>query len=446
MLGFATRLRRRSGPLVTRPWWIAAWTSLIALSPRWQWALVEHPPKDFLLADMAIYLQRGVELGTRAAVPADTFTPVGYPLFLRLMHALSPGDLVLVAVVQAVLSAVTVGLASLYARQLDDAPVTQWLTGLALAWYFPLTLYTGFLLTETLFAALLVAALLALLLALSRRGRVRLALAVGAGLCLGAAILVRPSLLPLAPLLGLVALRFRPARAALGLTLALAALVLVPVSWRNTSILGRPALLATNGGVNFFLAHSTCRAVVSEGPGIKLVTTHYNRNHFDHDCHFTEPVFDEATFYRAGLSEIAAHPSRLVRAFVGVGEGLGLAPYRPWPNVPYWPGSMQNEERINHFSRAFFWLVMLPALLHAAWLWRSAPRPRELSPRLLGWCVLTSVLFVLYVYNGNPRVRVSSDPISIALAAAAWVALARRALELSAVRSLRARFGSGRRA
>ena len=33
---------------------------------------------------------------------------------------------------------------------------------------------------------------------------------------------------------------------------------------------------------------------------------------------------------------------------------------------------------------------------------------------------------LLYAYNGNPRVRVSSDPIAIALAASAWVALGRR--------------------
>ncbi|WP_199693500.1 hypothetical protein, partial [Sorangium cellulosum] len=47
----------------------------------------------------------------------------------------------------------------------------------------------------------------------------------------------------------------------------------------------------------------------------------------------------------------------------------------------------------------------------------------------IAWAILASVVVVLYAYNGNPRVRVSSDPLALALAASAWAAGARWLLE-----------------
>ena len=92
---------------------------------------------------------------------------------------------------------------------------------------------------------------------------------------------------------------------------------------------------------------------------------------------------------------------------------------------------MDNADLVWGFSQAYFWVLFLPALIHVSLVAlrrsRSADKPR--NARALGWAVMASVLAVLYVYNGNPRVRVSSDPIVIALAACAWSAAIRMVRE-----------------
>ncbi|HVJ94829.1 MAG TPA: hypothetical protein VM580_33830 [Labilithrix sp.] len=417
-----------------RPVFLAAAISLIALVPRWDWATDEHAPRLYVYGDMEIYLERGRALLSHFPSAADTFTPIGYPAFLHLLDRIWPNRLDRVAEVQAALSAVTAGLGSLFARSLDRSAVTQIVAGLALAAYFPLTLYTGFLLTETLFAFLLIAGLLALARSLRPNSTRPLLAAVGAGVLLGFGVLVRPALLFFVPLLaamGMVASRTR--RASLT-ALATIALVIVPVCVMNSMALKRPSLVASNGGVNFFLAHSECKAVRSDGPGAVFVSTHYNRTHYEKECWFDVPFYEERVFYHAGLAELAAHPGRLVRAFGNLREGLGLAARSPWPNLPYWPGTKRHQEQINDYSRAFFWVILLPAAGHGLMCFAKARRARRLdltSPRALGWATLMSVFVALYLYNGNPRVRVSSDPICIAFAAAALTAVARSSFEFA---------------
>ncbi|WP_437774519.1 hypothetical protein [Sorangium sp. So ce1097] len=477
------------------PWAIAALVGLVALVPRLRFAVEEHPLRLYVFGDMAIYLERGVALTERARTAWDTFTPPGYPALLAALHAAAPGDLALVGACQAALGALTAALTALFAYRLDRSLAVAALAGLATALYFPLVFYTGFVLTETAFAFLLLLFAWLALRALDHgghRGGAALGGAAGgghglaaggvlggaaggghglaAGGVLGLAVLVRPSLLAFLPWLAFRAVRGAgPERRVARAALLACALVIAPVSAHTSWLLGRPALVATNGGVNFFLAHSACRSVRSTAGGeIVEVSTHYNRTHFERRCELPRPFLDEGAYYRAGLAEIAEHPGRLVRALGGVAEGLGVAPRRAWPNQPFWPGSIEHGGVLDASSRLFVPLVLLPAVVHAmarawgAWGAWGARRgrsgrggegeeggeggaAREGGPgadsgaraRGIAWAILASVVVVLYAYNGNPRVRVSSDPLALALAASAWAAAARR---------LGARFRAGARA
>jgi hypothetical protein len=164
----------------------------------------------------------------------------------------------------------------------------------------------------------------------------------------------------------------------------------------------------------------------ASGP-IVSVSTHYTRTHYEHECVIEQPFLDELWLYRSGIANIMKHPRHLWIALDGLREGLGLVPHRPWPNQPYWPGSTVYDDRINWFSRAYFWALLLPALIHAFVRPKARYAPAEFRfARRLSWMLLASVGMAIYVYNGNPRVRVSSDPIAIALSASAVVSFVRR--------------------
>lgn len=459
--------RARAAPALRSPRALpalAALVGLVALVPRWRFAVEEHPPRLYVFGDMALYLERGVALAQRARAAWDTFTPPGYPALLALLHAAAPGDLALVGACQAALGALTAALTALFAYRLDRSLAVAALAGLATALYFPLVFYAGFVLTETTFAFLLLLFAWLELRALEHgRDRGRAALGLAAGGVLGLAVLVRPSLLAFLPWVAFrAATGAAPDRRVAGATLLACALVIAPVSAHTSWLLGRPALVATNGGVNFFLAHSACRSVRSAAGGeVVEVSTHYNRTHFERRCELPRPFLDEGAYYRAGFAEIAEHPGRLLRAWTGVAEGLGLAPRRAWPNQPFWPGSVEHEAVLDASSRLFVPAVLLPAIVHAiarAWGARRGRGggsgeggvAREEGPgadpgaraRGIAWAILASVGVVLYVYNGNPRVRVSSDPLALALAASAWAAGARRLLESFALALASRRAGS----
>lgn len=393
---------------------ICALSTALALVVRWSFAVDEHPPELYVVHDMQRYVAQGEALSSRSREAWDTFTPVGYPAFLALI-----GEVKRVGAWQAVLGALTAGLTALLAHRLETSDLAAAIAGIACALYAPLIFYTGFVLTETLCAFLITAAMVLLVTGAQLRRR---ALAVGGGIALGMATLVRPSLLPFVAALAWPALvLLRRGRRELVWALGATATVLIPIAIHTTMLLGRPALIASNGGVNFYLAHADCKSVKSTAGGAVVeVSTHFSRTHLERTCTTSEPLLAEPHFYAAGLRELTSHPTRILRAFVALGEGVGLAPARPYPDQPFWPGSMDHETTLNTFSQLFVALLLLPALAHAA-VRKRRKTPRDVARWLL-WLLIAGILFVLFAFNGNPRVRVSSDPIVIALAASALAA------------------------
>lgn len=136
--------------------------------------------------------------------PTAFVTP-GYPLFLAVVY-LAGRSVLLVAVVQAFVGAITVGLVAATANQLAGRRAA-WFAGLIAAVYPHLVFWTGYVLTETLFVFTLALAVCLLVRAVQARGDVRWASLV-AGAAFGAAVLTRPMVLAFALPLGLVALAF----------------------------------------------------------------------------------------------------------------------------------------------------------------------------------------------------------------------------------------------
>ena len=112
---------------------------------------------------------------------------------------------------------------------------------------------------------------------------------------------------------------------------------------------------------------------------------------------------------------------RPITGLENVGDGLVLTDLGPWPAQPYWPGWMTHEDELRAFGRAIAWLGVVPVLVHTIWLAARRRLFRRVeAPRLVMLALLGSMVLTLFLYLGDPRLRVSFDPLLLALAADAW--------------------------
>lgn len=410
---------------------------LVALAPRW-WFVGQHPLDWYLVSNMAFYDARADHLISGELSIRDTFTPVGYPALLALVYAWFGKSYALVGHAQALLGAATGTLTHAITLRVTRSAWAAFVAGVLLAFYLPLVVYAGFLLTETLFAFLLALFVCLLARAVDRPGIGRAALA---GLVLGAGTAVRPNLAAVFPLLAAYALYLR--RSATGNVAGLA-----PRAWRaplwaiafalpllagivvhNSWIAGRPVGLASNGGVNFFLGHCECRAVTfPRGGGVGEVSGHQNRQRYTGVVASPRVAYDERYFYRETLQRIADRPALIARALINVSDGLVLTGLGEWPAHPYYPGWMGHEDELRAFGCGFAWLAIVPAFASSTWLLlRGRLRAATEATRVLLLALLASLLATLYLYLGDPRLRVPFDPLLMALAVDAWWTAARAA-------------------
>jgi hypothetical protein len=176
-------------------------------------------------------------------VPPDSYRAPGYPLLLAAWMALVDDfDLWFAGVVltQCVLGALTAGMTILLARFWLPLGWSVLAGLLAAVWPHSITV-TAYPLSETLFGFLAIVSMLLYGLMLKRRTPV---VAVSAGLCLGLATLVNPTLLPMVLLLPLMAFLRGDATRRLLLTFALCA-SLLPAAWEV-----RNAMLPTSASAS----------------------------------------------------------------------------------------------------------------------------------------------------------------------------------------------------
>jgi 4-amino-4-deoxy-L-arabinose transferase-like glycosyltransferase len=200
--------------------------------------------------DLATSLVTGTGFTSRFG-PTSLRPPL-YPAFVAGAWNLTDSrSLQVVRLLQALLGLATAGLVFHLGRRLYDQPAA--LAASAVIAYYPaLLLSHSLLLTETLFAFLLTAASLAIVVTLQQASP---AVALGGGVLLGLAALTRSIVWPfpvvLAPFVVLVGrglLRQRVACAAL--LLAGHVLVVAPWAIRNTQLQGMPVVVDTMGGLN----------------------------------------------------------------------------------------------------------------------------------------------------------------------------------------------------
>jgi hypothetical protein len=382
-----------------------------------------HSPADHVFSDMWVYDHRAHNLISGQLSAWDSFTPCGYPWLLSMVYRLSPeGGPALVGVLQAVLGGACAALTQRIGLRLWRGGGAPLAAGLLTALHVPLVLYSGFLMTETLSAFLLVLTSLLLLRALGRRAPGEF---LWAGLCLGAAAVVRPNLLPFYPLLALwllPALGLRRAVLALALVLLGGLPVLGAAAAHNTRLVGKPSLLGTNGGLNFYLNFSEVRTIrYRDRLNDHGITPLPSLMRYQQDERSRVPFYDDGYYYRRGLERIQEQPARLWRATRNLSDAAGLGP------LAYWPGWRDHEPFLERASRGFCYLALAPALLWlvllggSGRLFRPEHRPRQL---LAAW--LLSGAFVTWLFLGDPRIRVPFDALWILLALDAYVALAAR--------------------
>ena len=272
--------RTRERALQAAPWAVL----LAAFVPR-AWFVGQHPLEWYLVSNMEFFDAAADRLVSGDTSIRDTFTPAGYPLLLAVLRVVFGKSYALVGYLQALLGAATCALGYLITRRITRSAKAALLASAVLAFYLPLIVYAGFLLTETLFAFLLV-----LFVWLARQGRgspgdagvgrARGGLVLGAARRRCAPTCSSPSRCsPWSPLLRR---RSRPGeRARCSWRSRSRSRVLGAAVVHNSRLAGRPTGIATNGGVNFFLGHCECRAVTfPPGGGVGEVSGHQNRQRY----------------------------------------------------------------------------------------------------------------------------------------------------------------------
>ncbi len=410
---------------------------LIGAGIRLWFVLDVHRPAEHVASDMWVYDFRARRLLHGQYDLWDTFTPVGYPAFLALVYATFVKGQAAVGVVQSVLGGATAALAHRIALRVGSGGGAAALAGLIVAGDVALVFYSGLLLSEAPFAFVLALSVWLLLRAIERPGW---GSGIIAGIAAGIGTVIRPNLLMAWPLVLLpLWLALRPDRRALFVLLGRLALgALPPVSAaivHNSRIAGQPAALGTNGGLNFFLNFAEVSSVhYKEGAHTHYIAPIPNLIRYKREYWSPRPFYDERYFYREGFALIRRRPARLWRALDNVVEGAGAG------QQDYWPGWPEQDRLLKGWSRWFFRLAIVPATLGFAFLLLSLRFLRkEHAPRLLlGVCVLSSFL-VLWLFLGDPRVRVPFDPLIVVLGADA-VAIAVLWTKRRAVARWRARY------
>jgi len=387
---------------------------LAATALRLWFVLWEHPPGKHVTSDMWVYDMRAHRVMEGTFDLGDTFQPLGYPAMLALLYSISDTSQTLVGVVQALMGGLTVVFTYRIAQRVGSSSLLGLFAALAVGVHLPLIVYTGLLLTEVPFCFAVTLALWLILRALEER---TFGSAVWAGVALGVATVVRSNLMAFFPLLPLFlswALRGEKKRRAWILCGQLVLGALIPISAaviHNSIRSKRPVGLATNGGANFYLNFAEIRTLKSVSQaGEHHITPIPNLIRYDKDEIHRTALYNEQYFYQRGFKLLREKPSRLVRALDNLVEGAGAG------KQDYWPGWPWHDRLLAGHAKVFFWLGVLPAMLHILWLFASGRflRP-EAAPRVLLALALSSAILTLYLFLGDPRMRVPFDPVLIVL-------------------------------
>jgi hypothetical protein len=348
---------------------------------------------------------RGERFGLKTA-----YRPPLWPIALGGAYALDPGHRWTGGrVEQAVIGTVVVALTGAIAAEVWGAGVG--LAALALAAVFlPLVLDGASLISEPLFVALELGAVLAVL-----RSRGRLRWAIAAGVLLGLASLARsdgPILL-----LPLLAPFWRRPAAAIALV-ASAALVIAPWTVRNAVVLRAFVPISTEAGVTLLGTYNQASRTLPGCTGCWTLLGHHPA---------TQPLarhirtLDELGREHYALAQtrrfVAAHPFYVAQ--VAWGNSVRLLELGGTKRIRFGAFTIDVPPGAAVWGARELWLLCLLGLVGLP-RWRRAPR----------WLIAVPVIlwvFTILVQSETPRFRAPLDPF-IVIAAALGVATLTRAI------------------
>lgn len=379
----------------------------------WQHRLLTHDEGEYLTLAKNLTLGKGFVYDAPEAegVSAQQFGRApGYPFFLALVGA-GRGEFdatpARVKLAQSIVGSLGVWLIGLIAYR-STGPRAGVAAAAIGAVYPPLVWICSYVFSEALYSTLALASVVVMNRALDRADAGRsTAMAIGAGLVAGAAILVRPAMLVFLPIaaLWLIALR----RTHLAVTLVVgAALVVAPWTVRNARVYHRFVLVASEGGVTFWTGnHPGARGEgdLAANPNLKLADLAFRAEHAGLTAEQLEPLY-----YRDAIRAIADNP----RWWVGL-----LLKKLFYTFVPAGPSYALHSPLYRFVSIASYLLLLPVAVLGAAQWWRRPHRPETLVP------LAASAVIVCVLFFPQERFRIPVLDPALIVCAGAWFGMRR---------------------
>jgi 4-amino-4-deoxy-L-arabinose transferase-like glycosyltransferase len=360
-----------------------------------------HDEREYLA------LGRSLARGGGFTYPPDEPTPgtgqqfgraPGYPLFVAALRVVEPVDHAprRIQIAQSLIAALGIWLIAAIAARAAGARAGAAAAAIA-AVYPPLVWMPAYVLSETLFSTLALAAALALMSFPPWRR------AIATGLLLGAAVLTRPAAIFFVPFIG-IWLWTRPQRQAAVTIAVLAALCVAPWTIRNHRLYGRWIAVASEGGVTFWTGNHPL--AVGDGDlaanlPLKRAELEFRAAHPGLTPEQLEPLY-----YRDAFDWIRREPVSWL-ALVGRKAFYAV--------VPLGPSYALHSTRYFAASVASY-LILLAAATAGAIQWRRT-RPHEDSPAPL-WLMAAATIAAGLVFFPQERFRIPViDPALIVTAA-----------------------------
>jgi len=329
-----------------------------------------------------------------------------YPAFLGFIYKLFGHNYLAPRIVQAVLDSLSCGLLFIAGRQVFSRQVAA-VAGFAAASYWMLIFFTG----ELLIAPVLVFLDLLLIILLLRAGKKPGALLYGlAGVVMGLSAIARPNILLFAPavVLWMLVRHWRELRRGLVYIACVTAgclLPILPVTIRNYVVGNDRALIASQGGVNFYIGNNPWSdgrtAIVPGTPGgwwegyyasIALAEEAEGRK--------LKPSEVSSYYYRKGWEFITQQPAKALSLLA-----LKLSLFWSSWEIP-------NDKGVYFWTERFTPIVKLLPLgfgvvgpLGMLGLFLSRRRGRELFP-LWGFILVYSASIVVFFCNTRYRMPI----------------------------------------
>jgi 4-amino-4-deoxy-L-arabinose transferase-like glycosyltransferase len=367
-----------------------------------------HDEREYLA------LGRSVARGEGFQYPADEPRPgtaqqfgraPGYPLFLASLRVMEPHERAprRVQIAQACVGGLIVWLIAAIAGRAAGPRAAVAAAAIA-AVYPPLVWMPAYVLSETLFSALALAAALALQLVAGRTGGAggwSWGLA-GAALLTALALLTRPVMLFFLPFAALWLWKKRTLADA-AIFLLLAAICVAPWTIRNHGVYGRWIAVASEGGVTFWTGNHPL--AVGDGdlaanPAIKRAELAFRSARPGMSAEELEPLY-----YRDAFAWIRSDPAAWLRL---------LARKAFYTVVPAGPSYAVHSTKYVVASVAAY-LIVLAGAIAGAWRWRTSGRFGGPAPL---WLMAASTVVAGLVFFPQERFRIPViDPALIVTAA-----------------------------